>query len=407
MTAAVDAPAAVSAADIEDRTARGAARRALPWLVVLLVAVVALGLIGLLNPPKATDLDPQSPKAFGAQALARVLGQHGVDVDVVRSVGALRDTAPAPGTTVLVDRPNDLPSGTAARAARVAGPGSRLVLLAPTTATLRAMGIDATSTVQWSDEPVRADCTSTIAHPDDELVGGSRGFRATAAAGSVTRCFASGASDGPAPLVVIERPGRAEVVLLGWTRELDNGHITAHDTAGVAVRALGSTPRLVWYHPGPADLAEAATAGRRGLVLPAWLQPLAVVLGTGVALLALVRGRRLGRLVPEPLPVVVRAVETTESRGRLYRRAADRSRTAEILRRGTRARLGRSLGVARTADAGDVSDVGALVPAVSGSVGLAEPEVRALLAGPAPVTDADLTRLAQQLAELEEKVRVR
>ena len=55
-----------------------------------------------------------------------------------------------------------------------------------------------------------------------------------------------------------------------------------------------------------------------------------MLLGGAVLVLALVRGRRLGALVPADLPVVVRAVETTQSRAALYRRSADRGRAARL-----------------------------------------------------------------------------
>ena len=81
----------------------------------------------------------------------------------------------------------------------------------------------------------------------------------------------------------------------------------------------------------------------------AWAGPASVLVGVAVVLLAVVRGRRLGRLVREPLPVVVRAIETTESRGRLYRRAGDRERAAAVLRAGTAQRLTARLALARGA----------------------------------------------------------
>ena len=56
--------------------------------------------------------------------------------------------------------------------------------------------------------------------------------------------------------------------------------------------------------------------------------------------LALWRGRRLGPVVDEPLPVVVRAAETTEGRARLYRRAEGaRTGPPSSLRAATRPRL--------------------------------------------------------------------
>ncbi|HYN66579.1 MAG TPA: DUF4350 domain-containing protein, partial [Ornithinibacter sp.] len=118
-----------------------------------------------------------------------------------------------------------------------------------------------------------------------------------------------------------------------------------------------------------------------------------------VLLLALARGRRLGRLVHEPLPVVVRAIETTESRGRLYRKAGDRTRAAAVLRAGSSERLVRRLAVGRGAGPA------ALVHAVTLSTGLRDTEVADILFGPAPPDDAALIHLAQQLTDLEERVR--
>jgi hypothetical protein len=121
--------------------------------------------------------------------------------------------------------------------------------------------------------------------------------------------------------------------------------------------------------------------------------------GVAVVLLALARGRRLGRLVREPLPVVVRAAETAESRGRLYRRAGDRGRAAHILREGTSSRLARRLAVAPGAAPG------ILVHAVSTATGREQAEVAAILFGPDPPDDASLIHLAQQLTDLEERAR--
>lgn len=57
------------------------------------------------------------------------------------------------------------------------------------------------------------------------------------------------------------------------------------------------------------------------------------------ALAALWRARRLGPLVPERLPVAIRASETVEGRARLYRKADARDRAALALRSATRIRL--------------------------------------------------------------------
>ncbi|MCZ9344899.1 DUF4350 domain-containing protein, partial [Streptomyces sp. TRM76130] len=82
-----------------------------------------------------------------------------------------------------------------------------------------------------------------------------------------------------------------------------------------------SRPHLVWYLPSLSD-TTAPDDGERGLfdLLPAgWLWG-ALQLFLAAAVAALWRARRLGPLVPEELPVAVRASETVEGRARLYRK---------------------------------------------------------------------------------------
>ena len=99
--------------------------------------------------------------------------------------------------------------------------------------------------------------------------------------------------------------------------------------------------------------------------------------------------------------MVVRAVETTRSLGRLYRRSGDRGHAAESLRRAARSRLAERLRLGSTI-APDV-----LAREVARRTGRPEDDVRALLgpAGGVPSTDRDLITLASHLAELDREVR--
>ena len=117
-----------------------------------------------------------------------------------------------------------------------------------------------------------------------------------------------------------------------------------------------------------------------------------------VAILALWRARRLGPVVTEPLPVVVRASEAVEGRSRLYRAARARGTAAEALRAGTRDRVVRRLGLAT--DSGRA----AVVDAVTARTGRDPAELDALLYGAAPGDDAALVRLAGDLSALEQSL---
>src|SRR5690606_14564127 len=154
--------------------------------------------------------------------------------------------------------------------------------------------------------------------------------------------------------------------------------------AAVGLRVLGAAQRLVWYLPSVTDLDVPAASGEhrssdRGV--PEGFVPGVVLLGLAVVVLALARGRRLGRIFAVPRPVVVRAVETTEARGRLYRRAADRGRASTSLRAGARSRVSTRLGLPAS------TSTAAAIDAVARATGRASEEVRDVLHGPAPQND--------------------
>ena len=191
--------------------------------------------------------------------------------------------------------------------------------------------------------------------------------------------------------------GRPPVILLGDdTLDRQRGHPRVRQRRDRA-HLFGHTDRLIWYVPSLADIAAADSTSRS--ITPAWFQP-GLVLGTSaVVLLCLWRGRRLGRLVSEPLPVIVRAVETTESRGRMYRKSRDRTRALAVLQQATLKRLASSLGLSATSP---VSSVAAASAAVSGRD---YPDVLHLLESTAVHDDSSLLQLANTLLALEKEVR--
>ena len=112
------------------------------------------------------------------------------------------------------------------------------------------------------------------------------------------------------------------------------------------------------------------------------------------------RGRRLGPLVFEPLPVVVKAAETAEGRARLYQdsRAVDQAR--DNLRAGALVRLSGHLRTGPGATADQVID------AAAGLLGKPVRELRELI-NERPGTEARLVAWSRELDTLEKEVKSR
>ena len=401
-------------------------RRTVVRLCVLVVAAgVALGLLVMfVTGPRLSGapLDPDDTGHSGARAVAQVLRQQGVDVSVVRSVDDLERTLDASGPrstwTVVMADASYLGAGAAERLTRAVEQTRRLVLVEPDDVELQDLQLPLTVTDSGTTA-LTAGCTSDVAEPGDRLSAGWTsygpvdGSTPSRPAEGATVCFTSlqsagasgdGASRRSGAVVVLPPRGRApETVVLGSARAMSNGQVLTDAHAALALRSLGPTEHLLWYVPGVSDLDAVDPSGEHvadpGRGVPEWLGPAAWLLASAVIAFALARGRRLGRLVVEPLPVVVRASETTEARGRLYHRAADRPFAARVLRVGSRTRLADRLGLPRT------TPLVSLVDAATRASGVPRSDVEQLLDGPDPTTDRDLLLLSQGLSDLEESVR--
>ena len=198
-----------------------------------------------------------------------------------------------------------------------------------------------------------------------------------------------------------------DTVLFGSPDLLYNDRLDKQGNASLALQLLGSRPHLVWYLPSLSDPSaskgsgdDSGDSGFLTLIPSGWLWG-TFQLFLATVLAAVWRARRLGPLVPERLPVAVRASESAEGRARLYRKVNARDRAASVLRSASRDRLASLLGVPPT----KAHSPETLIPAISAQLPATTQDLRTLLYGPAPADDAALIRLADQLDALEREVR--
>lgn len=382
--------------EVSARTALRRHRGLVAGAVAVLAALGVLSVLTVSSPVHAGDLDPQNPQPEGAQALARVLDDHGVGVTVVRRAAQLQRTTLGPGTTVVVTSSQALGRGSARSLARVARAAGALVLAAPDPTLVDALGLPLVATGPAGAEPTHAGCADRLLARLTVRVDRSTGYRSTGP--GVTGCFPGGSPRVGSLVSLVD--GAVPTYVVGGDRLFANARVRQADNAAVALRLLGQRGHLVWYVPDRRDIAvgdrgSLAAQLPRGLVPALWL-----VAAAGLAAL-LWRGRRLGPLVTEPLPVVVAAIESTQGRGRLYRHVQDRGHAATILRRAAAGRLAARLRIpAEHAAPGSP----ALVNAVARATRRPAADVDDLLALRTIGDDRALARLSADLTALEKEV---
>ncbi|MGA4985516.1 DUF4350 domain-containing protein [Streptomyces cellulosae] len=366
-------------------------------LVLLVVAAVAIAVVR--SDARHGRLDPRSADPSGSRAVAELLADRGVDTRVVTTLDEAADAA-GPDTTLLVAVPDLLtPRQQTRLRTATENSGGRTVLVASGIASVErlAPGVmaDPANSLDSTLEPGCALPAAVRAGSAD-----TGGIRYSSAHPEADECYRSQRL--PTLLRIPAPSGDGDTVLLGAPDILLNHRLDEHGNASLALQLLGSRPHLVWYLPTPAD-ATAGTEDEKSFfdLLPSgWLWG-TLQLFVAAALAALWRARRLGPLVPEKLPVAIRASETVEGRARLYRKADARDRAALALRSATRIRLAPLVGVPGT----QAHSPEALLPALSARLDGDGPSLRTLLFGPPPGDDAALIRLADQLDALERQVR--
>lgn len=363
-------------------------RGILGWVVValLVVGVAWVGLqVAATAPNDHRSLDPDGRNDGGALAIAEILRDQGVDVEVYRSRSEAR-AAIDDDSTLVMTNPYTL---TDEGLAELTAPADRVVFLSTGSHLLDVLGIGQNAV--GSIESTGADCREG----EFAQVGSIRPDRLFTPAEGVTACF--GDEDGAA--VLIRDADGVRISVVDGAKLFSNAYLAEDGNAALALALLGQTGKVVWYVPSLGDTdIEGQSPDTLGTLTPQWVTPAILLLMIAGVAAAVWRGRRFGPLVAETLPVTVRASETMHGRARLTAKAADASHAARALREGSQRRLARRLGLNARATADEVAD------AASDRLGIPRGTLQSLLSGPLPVDDGALVEFARRLSELESAV---
>ncbi len=446
MTATVMAPAPESPAPESPAAGRPRRRRSTRWLrLVIPYAVVVALLLGTaivheLGAVDVTDpayLNPASAEPFGGQRLAGRLAQRGVAVERVSKSSDALVRAYQGDVTLFLPAPG-LMHPYYLRMLKLMPASTRVVLVAPGGFTLGNGRLPVYSSgSRWTTRSAAPGCT----FPEARQAGTAEAYHTrydtehdSVRAVETAHCYDGG--------LVGVRYAATEVLVIGASEPFRNDRIEAYGNAALATGLLSAHRTVVWLDlhrgepmPGlvrqspdpnlpaappslgtggkpdpdfPIEVPPSPRSGGSGedesasdappppvwLLLPTWAWAALGLLFIAAFAYALARARRLGPPVSEPLPVAVRAAETVEGRGRLYRRAKAREVAVDALRTGALHRIRPALRL--PPDAGRAAVVAAVVTRTGGP----EWQVDAILYGARPADDQQLVQLVNDLDSL-------
>ncbi|WP_062201060.1 DUF4350 domain-containing protein [Demequina salsinemoris] len=367
----------------------------LRWISIVMSIVVIGVIVTTLAQPSSnvTPLSTANAGDEGARAVAQILRDQGVEVDEVATLAEAYRLLDGSGTLAIA-------SFTYLDEDQIASIGTHtgdIVWIEPAAYALSGIDAGLAATVpSTSSGQVEAGCEAPAATRAATLTDVRAAYTIT---GDAQSCFTV---DDAAAYVEIQRDGARPVHVIADGALFTNASLTTDGAAALTLGVLGHDSRLVWY-VGSVDDATLLAADQGGSsaltpAAPGWLVAGGVALLLVALVAALQQGRRMGPLVTEPLPVVVRASEATRGRGMLYRRGRARGHAAAALRAGAASRLAARLSLSHSAPRA------AVVSAISQHTRRDAAAIDSLLYGPPPADDAALTRLVADLDALESEV---
>lgn len=372
---------------------RGAAEswRALrrPMLVTGIIVLAAIVVLILTTASTSGPFSPDSTNRDGARALSNLLEKHGVNV---HGTELLSDAVqPGAGKALLIG-----PNGQLDRAdwQRIADAGwSHLILIRPRQLELEVLAPGIRSTGQTLSSASReAGCDLVAAAKAGPVTVSGSTYSAPQGAKA---CY----GDGINHTVVRVDTGPQTIDVIGTSRSFTNSELADDGNAALALNMLGTHQDLTWYLPQFESDGPDEQGGDGPPLVPPDVRYIAWALAFAVLVVALWRGRRLGPVVVERLPVIVHAAETTEGRARLYRRSRARDRAAAALRESALGKLHKAHGIPRRAEPS------AVIATLAARTGWDPHTLYEALYGMPPLDDAALLNLSDVLDVLMQEVR--
>jgi len=367
------------------------------WLTTLIVGsmLIIVFLAVTKAPSSSVPLSINNAEPGGARAVAEILRDRGVRVSETGNLSGARSRLGSDGTLVIASSTflgqDQIDS--------ILGWQGPVLWLSPSEYDLAL--IDARLTYAWAGDrtSVLPQCSLDAAQRAESIITEGQRLSLTRATALATTCYIDGFGSGV--FVQLERDGAAPMTVVAAPSFMTNADLALEGDAALALNLLGTRDQVAWYVGTPFDTSTLGGTGQgTGVTLraPAWTNAAILALALTFLVAALWRGRRMGALVTEPLPVVVPSSEATRGGARLYRRGRAAGHASAALRAGVARRLSTRLGLGPHATPTEI------VTAVSTATGRDSAVTHELLYGPPPRDESAMLNLVRRLDALESEV---
>lgn len=347
------------------------------FAVLLVIGLLAVAWAAGRPPEDGEALDPRSSGELGARGLVLFLREMGADVTLSRA-------GPTPATDVTLVLDDTLTEATREEVGDWVADGGTLVVADPFSLLSAPLAEESGGLGDLLTGDLERGVCDVNALADVADVDAPASARYLVPADGAS-CF----GDGESAFVVSAPVGAGTVVSVGSQTVFLNDALDRRDHAVLAGALLAPEPGTrvtVLERPAPGEGDESLSDLVSDGVKAALVQ-----LAVAFLVYALFRARRLGRPVPEPLPVQIAGSELVVAVGGLIQQTRDPGRAAAVLQDDTRRTLARRLGLPVDADATVVAD------AVADRVAVDRDHVVELLTRAAVSDEAELVHLAQDL----------
>ncbi|QPK94628.1 hypothetical protein HCQ94_02710 [Actinomyces sp. zg-332] len=314
------------------------------YILIALLLIIAFIVSMIFNNTKSsTPYAIDNPGKNGTMALSEVLREKSTYIKTINRVSNIKNISSKEDSAIVVLNPHMIPD----KKLKTIENNKVKDIIFINTANANLSNIQ--TTFSSSTKPITSDCTLDFLNYKTKISHSLFSLLPKNSSDSVSNtnlavCFPIKGKEGTSYALIQKKNANNTLTYISDGSIFTNGQITKEGNAALALNILNKYKTVYWYLPYLEDFSspEEKQTGVNALLPPGTYQ---LVILLAIATLFYLSGKsiRLGKVVEEDLPVIVKHEDIIFSKANLYRKSNDQEYTANILRRYYKKKLSKLL----------------------------------------------------------------